>query len=160
MSELRFDRNMSDAEGLMWRLEKDPHLSSTFGTVTLLDRAPDFDSFRRRMERAVVTIPRLRQRVMPSPANLSPPVWVDDANFDIDMHVRGIVSACPMHARGAAPRRVLHGRHDTHTYGCARHRRTPARACIHMRTAHSSAVANTKCRSAQLAVTAPATASP
>ena len=93
MSELRFDRTMSDAEGLMWRLEKDPHLSSTFGTVMLLDRAPDFDAFRRRMERAVVSIPRLRQRVMPAPANLSPPVWVDDANFDIDVHVRRI--ACP-----------------------------------------------------------------
>jgi WS/DGAT/MGAT family acyltransferase len=93
MSELRFDRTMSDAEGLMWRLEKDPHLSSTFGTVTVLDRAPDFDAFRRRMERAVISIPRLRQRVMPAPANLSPPVWVDDANFDIDVHVRRI--ACP-----------------------------------------------------------------
>lgn len=93
MSEMRFDRNMSDAEGLMWRLEKDPHLSSTFGTVTLLDRPPDFDAFRRRMERAVVAIPRLRQRVMPAPANLSPPVWVDDADFDIDVHVRRI--ACP-----------------------------------------------------------------
>jgi WS/DGAT/MGAT family acyltransferase len=90
---MRFDRNMSDAEGLMWRLEKDPHLSSTFGTVTVLDRAPDFDSLRRRMERAVVAIPRLRQRVMPAPANLSPPVWVDDANFDIDVHLRRI--ACP-----------------------------------------------------------------
>ena len=30
---------------------------------------------------------------MPTPANLSPPVWVDDANFDIDIHVRRI--ACP-----------------------------------------------------------------
>ncbi len=93
MSEMRFDRNMSDAEGLMWRLEKDPHLSSTYGTVTILDRAPDFDSFRRRMERAVVAIPRLRQRVMPAPAHLSPPVWVDDTNFDIATHVRRI--ACP-----------------------------------------------------------------
>lgn len=93
MSEMRFDRNMSDAEGLMWRLEKDPHLSSTFGSVTILDRAPDFDSLRRRMDRAVVAIPRLRQRVMPAPANLSPPVWVEDSNFDINMHVRRI--ACP-----------------------------------------------------------------
>ena len=40
-----------------------------------------------------MTIPRLRQRVMPAPANISPPVWVDDADFDIDMHVRRI--ACP-----------------------------------------------------------------
>jgi WS/DGAT/MGAT family acyltransferase len=93
MSEMRFDRNMSDAEGLMWRLEKDPHLSSIFGTVTILDRPPEFDAFRRRMERAVTAIPRLRQRVMPAPANLSPPVWVEDADFDIDMHVRRI--ACP-----------------------------------------------------------------
>ena len=50
MSEMYFDRSMSDAEGLMWRLEKDPVLSSTFGTVILLDRAPDFDAFRRRIE--------------------------------------------------------------------------------------------------------------
>lgn len=90
---MRFDRTMSDAEGLMWRLEKDPYLSSTFGTVTLLDRAPDFDSFRRRMERAVVTVPRLGHRVQPAPGNLAPPIWVDDPNFDIDWHVRRI--ACP-----------------------------------------------------------------
>jgi WS/DGAT/MGAT family acyltransferase len=93
MPELYFDRVMSDAEGLMWRLEKDPHLSSTFGTVMLLDRAPDFDLFRRRMERTAIAIPRLRQRVLPSAANLSPPTWVDDPDFDIDLHVRRI--ACP-----------------------------------------------------------------
>jgi diacylglycerol O-acyltransferase / wax synthase len=93
MSQMRFDRVMSDAEGLMWRLEKDPFLSSTFGTVMILDRAPDRDAFRRRVERATVAIPRLRQRVQPSPANLSPPVWVDDPNFDLDHHVRRI--ACP-----------------------------------------------------------------
>ena len=33
-----FDTKMSDAEGLMWRMEKDPHLSSTFGNITILDR--------------------------------------------------------------------------------------------------------------------------
>src|SRR5215207_7229623 len=95
MSELRFDRSMSDAEGLMWRLEKDPHLSSTFGTVMLLDRPPDFDSFRRRVERATMAVPRLRQRVLPAPANLRPPVWVDDPDFDIDHHVRRIAAPRP-----------------------------------------------------------------
>ncbi len=93
MSEMRFDRVMSDAEGLMWRLEKDPYLSSTFATVMLLDRAPDWDLFRRRVDRATHAIPRLRQRVQSSPANLSPPVWVDDPGFDLDHHVRRI--ACP-----------------------------------------------------------------
>lgn len=93
MSGMHFDRTMSDAEGLMWRLEKDPYLSSTFGTVMLLDRAPDFDGFRRRMEHAALAVPRLRQRVLPAPANLSPPMWVDDPDFDIDLHVRRI--GCP-----------------------------------------------------------------
>ncbi len=93
MSEMRFDRNMSDAEGLMWRLEKDPYLSSTFGTVTILDRAPDFDVLRRRMELAAAAVPRLRQRVQPAPANITAPAWVEDPDFDIDYHVRRI--ACP-----------------------------------------------------------------
>jgi diacylglycerol O-acyltransferase len=95
MSEMRFDRVMSDAEGLMWRLEKDPYLSSTFGTVMILDRAPDWDAFRRRVDRASIAIPRLRQRVHPSPANLSPPSWVDDPDFDLDHHVRRVAIPKP-----------------------------------------------------------------
>lgn len=88
MADLHFDRKMSDAEGLMWRLEKDPHLSSTFANVTVLDKSPDFDAFLRRMERATYAVPRLRQRVQTAPANLSAPTWVDDSNFDLRYHVR------------------------------------------------------------------------
>ncbi|MEY4174646.1 MAG: hypothetical protein RI900_1811, partial [Actinomycetota bacterium] len=96
MAELpHFDRKMSDAEGLMWRLEKDPHLSSTFANITLLDRAPDFERLVRRLDRAVHVIPRLRQRVQPVPANLSAPVWVEDPNFDIRNHVRHIALPKP-----------------------------------------------------------------
>jgi WS/DGAT/MGAT family acyltransferase len=84
----QFDRKMSDAEGLMWRLEKDPHLSSTFASVTVLDRPPDVERLMRRMERATVAVERLRQRVQPMPVNLTAPMWVDDANFDIRYHVR------------------------------------------------------------------------
>jgi WS/DGAT/MGAT family acyltransferase len=91
MGELpHFDRKMSDAEGLMWRLEKDPHLSSTFANITVLDRSPDFEQFLRRMERAVYAVPRLHQRVQPAPINLSSPMWVDDPNFDIRYHVRHV----------------------------------------------------------------------
>lgn len=86
---------MSDAEALMWRLEKDPHLSSTFSNVTVLDRPIDVDRLLRRMERAVYAVPRLRQRVQPTPANISPPVWVDDPNFDIHFHVRHLALPAP-----------------------------------------------------------------
>jgi len=93
MSDSGSEHTMSDAEGLMWRLEKDAYMSSTFGTVTILDRAPDFDAFRRRMERASIAIPRLRQRVINPPAGVGNPTWSDDPDFSIDRHVRRI--ACP-----------------------------------------------------------------
>jgi diacylglycerol O-acyltransferase / wax synthase len=94
-----FDRKMSDAEGLMWRLEKDPHLSSTFANVTILDRAPNFDQLFRRLERATYALPRLRQRVQPMPANLGAPIWVDDPNFDLRYHVRRVALPKPGNLR-------------------------------------------------------------
>ncbi|MET0909509.1 MAG: wax ester/triacylglycerol synthase domain-containing protein [Ilumatobacteraceae bacterium] len=95
MSQIAYSRTMSDAEGLMWRLEKDPHLSSTFANVTILDRKPDFDKLRRRMERVVMRIPRLRQRVQTVPGNVSAPAWVDDPDFDLNLHLRRIALPKP-----------------------------------------------------------------
>ncbi|MEO5901515.1 MAG: wax ester/triacylglycerol synthase domain-containing protein, partial [Ilumatobacteraceae bacterium] len=89
------DRKMSDAEGLMWRLENDPYLSSAFSNITILDRPPDMDRVMRRLDRATLAFPRLRQRVQPTPANLSAPTWVDDANFDLRFHVRHIAVPKP-----------------------------------------------------------------
>ncbi|MCX6542558.1 MAG: WS/DGAT domain-containing protein [Actinobacteria bacterium] len=94
-----FDNKMSDAEGLMWRMEKDPHLSSTFANVTILDKRPDMDRIMRTMERATHVVPRLRQRVQPAPANLTAPMWVDDANFDLKYHVRHIALPKPGNLR-------------------------------------------------------------
>lgn len=74
----------------MWRLEKDPYLSSTFGTVSILDRPPDVDRLRRRMEQAIAAVPRLGWRVQPAPADLSAPMWVDDPEFDVGYHVRRV----------------------------------------------------------------------
>jgi diacylglycerol O-acyltransferase / wax synthase len=84
------ERKMSDPEGLMWRLEKDPYLTSTFATVSVLDCPPDFERLRARMERARHAVPRLGWRVQPAPVGLSAPTWADDPDFDIDRHVRRI----------------------------------------------------------------------
>src|SRR5690349_7874329 len=86
---------MSDLEALMWRLEKDPHLWSTFGSVTLLDRAPDLERLRARLARAPRALPRLRQRVRPAVANLGAPYWVDDGDFDVVHHVRRVGAPPP-----------------------------------------------------------------
>jgi WS/DGAT/MGAT family acyltransferase len=84
------EKRMSDTESLMWRLEKDPYLASTFANITILDRAPNMDALVARMERTALLFPRLRRRVMPAPGNFGNPTWVDDPSFDIRYHVRQI----------------------------------------------------------------------
>ena len=89
------ENRMSDTESLMWRLEKDPYLASTFANITILDRAPNMDLLYARMERTALLFPRLRRRVMPAPGNFGNPSWVDDPSFDIRYHVRRISLAEP-----------------------------------------------------------------
>ncbi|HMJ75442.1 MAG TPA: wax ester/triacylglycerol synthase domain-containing protein [Iamia sp.] len=88
-------RHLTDVEALMWTLDADPHLSSAFANVSLFDRPPDPDRFRATMERAVRTVPRLRRRVEGGLAGLTPPRWVDDADLDLDEHVRHVVVDAP-----------------------------------------------------------------
>lgn len=80
---------MTDVEALMWSLEADPHLSSTFANLSVFDREPDHDRLRRRMWRASRVVPRLRQRVVDGPGPLTP-TWEDDPDFDLDHHVRHV----------------------------------------------------------------------
>src|SRR5688500_14415430 len=86
---------MSDVEALMWTLEKDPHLSSTFANVTVFDRPPDVERLRRRLQRAVAIVPRLRQRVLPGLGRLAPPAWGDDPELDLDRHVLRVALPAP-----------------------------------------------------------------
>jgi WS/DGAT/MGAT family acyltransferase len=93
--EIRNEKRMSDLEALMWNVEKDPHLDPTFGSVTLLDRSPDFDHLRKRVLQMVDRIPRLHQRVVPSLGRLAPPEWHDDPDFDVDFHFRHVALPAP-----------------------------------------------------------------
>ena len=88
-------RKMSDAEALMWRLEKDPYLASTFANITILDRPPNMDLLYARMERTSILFPRLRRRVQLPPGNIGNPTWVDDPSFDIRHHVRQMALPAP-----------------------------------------------------------------
>lgn len=90
-----FDRRMSDAERLMWRLDRDPHLTSTFANISILDRPMDVDRFLRRVSLATTMVPRLRQRVQEAPGGLIAPTWVDDPHFCVADHVRRIALPRP-----------------------------------------------------------------
>lgn len=86
---------MTDVEALMWNLEKDPFLAASIVNVTILDREPDFEKLRRRLERATHVVPRLRQRVVPTFGRLAPPEWLDDPGFDLDYHIRRVALPAP-----------------------------------------------------------------
>jgi diacylglycerol O-acyltransferase / wax synthase len=91
----RFEAHMSDSDALMWNVEKDPLLRSTIVTVLLLDRAPDWDALRERVERGSWLIPRLRQRVATPILRLGPPHWSADPNVDLDYHMRRLRAPDP-----------------------------------------------------------------
>jgi WS/DGAT/MGAT family acyltransferase len=91
---VRFDRRMSDHEALMWALEDDPVLRSSFANITITDQPLDVDRLRTRMATTVQRIPRLHQRVVEAPGYGSPR-WDDDTLFDLDYHIRHISLPAP-----------------------------------------------------------------
>ena len=89
MSEsMRFENRMSDADALMWTIEKDPLLRSTITAVAILDRSPDHRRLTESVERATRFVPRLRQRVVSNALSIAPPRWEFDPNYDLDYHLR------------------------------------------------------------------------
>jgi WS/DGAT/MGAT family acyltransferase len=81
---------MSPSEAVMWTVEKDPALRSDFTNVTILDVLPSEARLRATVERAVVEIPRLADRVVSPPLRIAAPEWRSDPTFDIDYHIRRI----------------------------------------------------------------------
>ena len=93
--ELRFERTMSDAEALMWNVEKDPWMNPSGGVVTILDRPLDVELFRARIQKSVADIPRLRERVVSTTGRLTNPTWAPDTEFDFDWHLRHLSLPAP-----------------------------------------------------------------
>jgi WS/DGAT/MGAT family acyltransferase len=81
---------MSDTEAIMWAVEKDPALRSDFCNLTILDRVPDERRIQATMDRALESIPRLRQRVIAAPLRLVPPEYADDPMLDVNAHIRRV----------------------------------------------------------------------
>jgi WS/DGAT/MGAT family acyltransferase len=86
---------MSDAETIMWAVEKDPALRSDFTNISILDRGPDTARVRAKVEQALETIPRLADRVVPTPFRLAPPEWQPDYDLDLDYHLRRVAAPAP-----------------------------------------------------------------
>jgi WS/DGAT/MGAT family acyltransferase len=85
---IQFGTRMSDADALMWNVERDPYLRSTITVVWVLDAEPDRVRLDEKIERATREIPRLRQRVAATQLSIAPPRWEPDPDFDLGFHVR------------------------------------------------------------------------
>ena len=81
---------MSAADTVMWKIERDPILRSTVTALAVLDRLPDYARLRRRLVSASADFPRLRQVVIPPLGPGGRPRWAEDRNFDIDFHLRRV----------------------------------------------------------------------
>ncbi|HMC52583.1 MAG TPA: wax ester/triacylglycerol synthase domain-containing protein [Acidimicrobiales bacterium] len=86
---------MTATEALMWSVERDPVLRSSFTNVTILEHGPDVARLRGRIERSLADIPRLQQRVHVPFGPLPTPEWVDDPDFDLDYHLRHMALPLP-----------------------------------------------------------------
>ena len=86
--EVQFENRMSDADALMWHIERDPQLRSTITTLWVLDRMPDEARLHEKIERASRIVPRLRERVASSQFSMAPPRWEVDPDFELDYHIR------------------------------------------------------------------------
>ena len=81
---------MSPSEAVMWAVEKDPSLRSDFTNITILDSVPSEQRLRATIERALVAIPRLGERVISAPLRIAPPEWRPDPTFHLEYHVRRV----------------------------------------------------------------------
>jgi diacylglycerol O-acyltransferase len=85
MSRITYDETMSSSDALIWHIEQDPQLRSTVMSVWFLERPPSPERMRATVDRMVLQLPRLRQRVVDDRPR---PRWVDAEQFDVDHHYR------------------------------------------------------------------------
>jgi len=57
------------------------------GSLTIIEGSLKFKDFRANLASKLHLMPKFRQRLLNVPLNLDYPYWVDDPNFDIDLHL-------------------------------------------------------------------------
>jgi diacylglycerol O-acyltransferase len=85
---------MRSSDAFTWAMESDPRLRSTVVTVLLLEKSPNWDDVRDRIDLISRNLPMFRQRVVESPPP-APPRWESDPDFDLDFHIREMAAPEP-----------------------------------------------------------------
>ncbi len=90
-----FYERLTAADATFLRIET-PHEPQHVGSVSIIDGGPlrddsgriRFDEIRTHVGSRLHRVPRMRHRIMEVPYGQGRPVWVDDADFDLDYHLR------------------------------------------------------------------------
>lgn len=64
-----------------------PKVPMHIGGVAILEGSLAFDDFRQHIIERIHTVPKLTQKLVTIPMSLDRPYWVDDPDFDINMHL-------------------------------------------------------------------------
>ena len=75
-------------EDLSFWYADQPRQRTTMAMLLLLEQPPDRQRLRAAATRALEAVPRLGQRVVDAPFDLSLPRWEPDPTFDLDFHIR------------------------------------------------------------------------
>lgn len=65
------------------------------GSVAVIEGSLQFEKFREIIASRIHLIPKLRQRLVYVPMSIDYPYWVDDPNFDLDLHLNHIALPQP-----------------------------------------------------------------
>ena len=65
------------------------------GSVAVIEGSLDFETFRAKILSRLHQVPNLRKRLVYVPFSIDYPYWVDDPNFDIDLHIHHIALPKP-----------------------------------------------------------------
>ncbi|MEL6853470.1 MAG: wax ester/triacylglycerol synthase domain-containing protein, partial [Bacteroidota bacterium] len=65
------------------------------GSVAVIEGSLEFEKFRATILSRIHNVPNLRKRLVYVPLSIDYPYWVDDPNFDIDLHIHHIALPKP-----------------------------------------------------------------
>lgn len=72
-----------------------PTSPMNIGSVIVIEGSIDFETFKATVHSRIHQFPKLRQRLIYVPMSIDYPYWVDDPNFDIDLHIKHIALPKP-----------------------------------------------------------------
>ena len=90
-----FADELTPAEALMWKTDDHVRLRTGGAVLLMLDRAPEWGRLVETFERVSRLFPRLRQRIIAAPFDVTRPRWVTDVHFDLSFHLRRLVVSGP-----------------------------------------------------------------